>query len=69
MVVLVICFRTFFKDGFNIAILQASGNLPQEIDSLHSCAVGMANNEAPPFRKIPERSSMPGALLSFFLVF
>ena len=26
--------------------------------------IGMANNEAPSFRKIPERSSMPGAFFS-----
>ena len=50
--------------GFNFVILQASGNLPEEIDRLHSCVIGVANNEAPSFRKIPERSSMPGALLS-----
>ena len=53
----------FLKSGFNFAILHASGNLPEEIDRLHSCVVGMANIEAPFFRKIPERSSIPGALL------
>ena len=53
----------FLKSGFNFAILQASGNLPEEIDRLHSCVIGMANNEAPSFRKIPERSLMPRALL------
>ena len=54
----------FLKSGFNFAILHASGNLPEETDRLHSCVIGVANNEAPPFRKIPERSSMPAALLS-----
>ena len=54
----------FSKSGFNFGILQASGNLPEEIDRLHSCVIGVANNEAPSFGKIPERSSMPAALLS-----
>ena len=54
----------FLKSGFNFAIFQESGNLPEEIDRLHSCVIGVANNEAPSFRKIPERSSMPGALPS-----
>ena len=54
----------FLKSGFNFGILQASGNLPEEIDRLQICVVGVANNEAPSFRKIPERSSIPGVLLS-----
>ena len=70
MVVPGISFKTFFKKWFQFAILQASGNLPKEIDRLHSCVIGVANNDAPSFRKIPQRSSMPGALLSskFFSV-
>ena len=60
----------FLKSGFNFAILQALGNLPEEIDRLHSCFIGVANNEAPCFIKISERSSMPGTLLSAnYLVF
>ena len=55
---------SFLKSGFNFAILQVSGNLPEEIDRLHDCVIGVANNEAPSFRKITERSSMSGALLS-----
>ena len=54
----------FLKSRFNFAILQASGNLLEEIDRLHSCVIGVANNEAPSFRKISEKLSMPGALLS-----
>ena len=54
----------FLKSGFNFAILQASGNLREEIGRLHSCVIGMANYEVPSLRKIPERSSMPGSLLS-----
>ena len=54
----------FLKSGFNFAILHASGNLPEEPDRLYSCVIGVANNEAPSFRKIHERSPMPGALLS-----
>ena len=50
-----VLFRTFLKSDFNFAILQASGNLLEEIDRLHSCVIGMANNEALSFRKIPER--------------
>ena len=45
----------FLKTGFNLAILQASENLLEEIDRLHNCVIGVANNEAPSFRKIPER--------------
>ena len=62
--------KPFLKSGFNFAIFQASGNLPEEIDRLYSCVIGVAKNEAPSFRKIPERSSMPGALLSsiFFII-
>ena len=62
-VVLGVRFRTFFKKRPNFAILQASRNLLEEIDRLHSGVIGVANNDAPSFRKIPERSSMPGALL------
>ena len=40
-----------------------SGNLPEEIDRLHSNVIGVANNAALSFRKIPERLSIPGALL------
>ena len=46
------------------AILLASGNLLKEVDRLHSCAIGVAINEAPSFRKIPERLSISEALLS-----
>ena len=46
----------FLKSGYNFAILQASGNLLNEIDRFYSCVIGMANNNALSFRKIPERS-------------
>ena len=54
----------FLKSGFSFAIFQASGDLLEEIDRLHTCVIGVANNEAPSFRKIPKRSPMRGALLS-----
>ena len=54
----------FLKSGFNFAILQASGNVPEEIDRPHNWVVGMVNNFAPSFRNIPERSSIPEALVS-----
>ena len=54
----------FLKSGFNFAILQASGNVPEEIDRIHNWVVGMVNNFAPSFRNIPERSSIPEALVS-----
>ena len=40
-----------FLSGLNFAILQRSGYLPEEIDRLHSCVIGMANNDALSFRK------------------
>ena len=52
--------KLFVKIRFNIAISQASGNLPEEIGRLDSCVIGVDNNEAPSFRKIPERSSISG---------
>ena len=54
--------QPFLQSGGNFAIFQASGNLPEETDRLHSRVIGVANNEAASFRKIPERSSMSGAL-------
>ena len=44
--------------------MQASGNVPEEIDRTHNWVVGMVNNFAPSFRNIPERSSIPEALVS-----
>ena len=37
--------------------------LPEEISRFHSCFIGVAINEVPSFRNIPERSSISGALL------
>ena len=54
----------FLKSGFSFAILQASGNVPEEIDRLHNWVIGVVNNYAPSFRNIPERSSIPEALVS-----
>ena len=50
--------------------MQASGNLPEEIGRLNSCVIGVANDEALSFRKILEKSSISGALLSssFFII-
>ena len=54
----------FLKSGFSFAILQASGNVPEEIDRLHDWVIGVVNNFAPSFRNISERPSIPEALVS-----
>ena len=46
------------------AILQASGNVPEEIDRSHNWVNGMVNKFAPSFRNIPERTLIPEALVS-----
>ena len=56
-------YNLFLKSSFNFAIFQGSGNVPEETDRLYSCVIGVANNDAPSFRKIPQRSSIPGDLL------
>ena len=60
MVVLGICFRTFFKKSLQFSYFAGArksqyGNLLEEIDKLDSCVIGVANNDAPSFRKILER--------------
>ena len=45
-----------------MAILQTSGNIPDEMDRLHNWIIGVVNNFAPSFRNILERSSIPEAL-------
>ena len=52
----------FLKSDFNFAISKTSRNLLKEIKRLHSCVIGVVNNDAPSLRKIPKRSSMPGTL-------
>ena len=52
----------FLKNDFNFAILQASGNVPEEIDRLHNWFIGVVNNFAPAFRNVPERSWIPEAV-------
>ena len=64
MVILGICFGTFLKKWLQLFCLQVSGNLQEEIDRLHSCVVNVVNNDASSFRKISERSAIPGALIS-----
>ena len=64
MVVLEICFRTVFKKSLQFCYFAGArkskyGNLLKEIDKLDSCVIRMANNDAPSFRKILERLSMP----------
>ena len=63
--------KSFEKSGFNFAILQASGNVPEEIDKLHNWVIGVVNNFTPSFRNIPERSSISEGLVSskFFKYF
>ena len=57
----------FVKSGFNFAILQASGNVPEEINKLHNWVIGVVHDFAPSFRNIPERSSISeGLVLSKF---
>ena len=53
----------FSKSDFNFAILQASGNLPEEIDRSHNWVIRVVNF-VPSFRNIPERSWIPEALVS-----
>ena len=54
----------FLKSGFNFAILQASGNLPEEFNGLHNWVIDMVNNFVPSFRNIPEKSLIPKTLVS-----
>ena len=63
MVILGICFGTFLKKWLQLFCLQVSGNLQEETDRLHSCVVDVINNDASSFRKISERSAIPGALI------
>ena len=44
--------------------MQAPGNVPVEIDKMHNWVIGAVNNFAPSFINIPERSSIPKALVS-----
>lgn len=44
--------------------MQAPGNVPEEIDKMHNWVIGAVNNFAPSFINIPERSSIPKALVS-----
>ena len=54
----------FLKSDFNFAILQASGNVTEEIDRLRNSVIGVINSFAPSFRNIPEISSIPEYLAS-----
>ena len=53
----------FLKSDFNFAILQASGNLPEQIDRSHNLVIRVVYF-VPSFRNIPERSLIPEALVS-----
>ena len=70
-VVLGICFRTLFikwPQFCYFAGVRKSTGRNWQIEQLR--VINVANNDPPPFGKIPERSLMPGALLSsIFLVF
>ena len=48
--------------------LQASKNVPEEIDRLHHCIVGVVNNVAIFFEKSPVQLSMTGALVTWKFV-
>ena len=58
----------FLNKGFNFAILQESGKLPNLIDRLHSLLMGFDKAREPSFRKRPERSSIHAALRTFALL-
>lgn len=64
MILFCIRSNTFFKNGFNLAYLQASENVPEEFNRLHNSAICVVNKFAPSFRNIAERSLIPEALVS-----
>ena len=51
--------------GFNFAILQELGKLPNLIERLHNSLIGFDKTREPSFRKRHERSSIPAALQTF----
>ena len=53
---------SFLNKGFNFAILQESGKLPNLIERLHSSLIGLNKTRKPSFRKRHERSFIPAAL-------
>ena len=58
----------FQSKGFNFAILQESGKLPNLIERAHSSLTGFDKICEPSSRKRPERSSIPAALRTFVLL-
>ena len=62
-------FFPFLKIGFSLAILQALGKTPCEIERLQSAEMGFANMLAASFQNLPESLSIPAALeLSIFVI-
>ena len=60
----------FSKNGFNFAVLQASGNIPEEIDRLHNWVIGVVNNcgalrDLLPFVQFKEREKHPWRCVTF----
>ena len=49
----------FLYNGFNLAILQSLGKIPEEIEILHIFAVGFARIFATSFKNLPEILSIP----------
>ena len=56
------------NQGFNFAILQESGKLPNLIERLQNLLIGFDKTRKPSFRKRPERPSIPAALSRFGLL-
>ena len=63
MVELRLGISTFVKKGFRFAISHASENFLEEIDRLHNWVIRVVNNFVPSVRNIPERFSIPEALV------
>ena len=61
-------FQPFLNSGFNFAILQASGKLPNVMERLHDSLMGFDKIHAPSFKDFPEIWSIPAAFvtLAFF---
>ena len=49
----------FLYNGFNLAILQSLGKIPEEMEILHVFAICFARIFAPSFKSLPEILSIP----------
>ena len=55
--------KFFLNSGFSFATLQESGTADSEIERLMRSVMGLDSILAPSLRKMPDRPSMPAALL------